>query len=150
MLTSLYHLFPPTIHPMVIHFTIAITYLAALAGVTGLILRRDPFFTRAFFILLVLGVLATLAAGIAGVISEYYVHVSPTVAAILEQHKKWGELTGVLLVISTAIQAITRLKSAKVSLLAVIVCLGAVVTVSLAGFLGGDMVYHHGLGTHVA
>ncbi|MCL6445642.1 MAG: DUF2231 domain-containing protein [Alicyclobacillus sp.] len=135
---------------MVVHFTIAIPYLAALAGLAGLIFRRDPLLPRAFLSLLILGVLATIAAGIAGVISESYVRVSSDVGGMLHQHKNWGELTGVLLVVSTALQAYTyRVRAKRVNILAFLFCLGAVVTVTLAGFLGGDMVYHHGLGVHV-
>ncbi len=146
-MTTLYHLFPPTIHPMVIHFTIAIIYLAALAGLAGLIFRRDFFYVRLFFSLLVLAILATLAAGVAGVISESYDTISPAVARILSVHKTLGELTGVLVVIATMFQFFTYGKH-RVSKLAFLFSLIAVVTVSITGFLGGSMVYDHGLGVH--
>ena len=61
----LYSLFPATIHPMVVHFTISIIYLAGLAELIAFI-WKDKFFEKAGFILLGLGVLATIAAGVAG------------------------------------------------------------------------------------
>ncbi|RIV17762.1 DUF2231 domain-containing protein [Alicyclobacillaceae bacterium I2511] len=146
-MTALYHLFPPTIHPMVIHFTIAIIYLAALAGLAGLIFRRDGFYVRLFLTLLVLAIAATLAAGVAGVISESYDTISPAVAKILSVHKNFGELTGVLVVIATMFQWFAQGKR-RVSKLAFLFSLAAVVTVSITGFLGGSMVYNHGLGVH--
>ncbi len=148
MLTAIYHLFPPTIHPMVIHFTIAITYLAGLAGLAGLIFRRDSFFSRAYFFLLILAILATIAAGVAGVISEYYDVIPQSVMAELSTHKKFGELTGVLLVIATGAQWLLQRKNEKVSVISFLFTVGAVITVSIAGFIGGDMVYYHGLGIH--
>lgn len=145
----LYRLLPPTIHPMVVHFTISVIYLAALAGLAGLLFRTQrAFFSLAFLWLLLLSILATLAAGVAGVVSESYVHVSGVVGPMLHNHKEYGELTGVLVVISFILQWLRQRKSAQVSWLAFIVCLIAVVTVSLAGYLGGSMVYDHGLGVH--
>ncbi|MBX5437282.1 MAG: hypothetical protein IRZ33_08695 [Alicyclobacillaceae bacterium] len=61
------HLFPPTIHPMVVHFSIAIVYIAALAGLAGLVSRHQAICVRSFFLLLCLGIVATAATGIAGI-----------------------------------------------------------------------------------
>ena len=142
----IYHLFPPTIHPMVIHFTIAIIYLTTLAGLVGLFVKRDGFYPKAFFLLLTLSILATLAAGVAGVVSESYVAVPNNVRAMLETHKKYGELTGVILVLAWGLQWLFGRKKSKVVFSALILCLVATVLVSITGFIGGSMVYDHGLG----
>ena len=148
-MSMLYHLFPPTIHPMVIHFTISIIYLTTLAGLVGLFVKKDGFYPKVFFILLTLSILATLAAGVAGVISESYVTVSGQVASMLETHKHYGELTGVVLVIAWAVQWLAQRKQWRVSLLAFGLCILATVLVSIAGFIGGSMVYDHGVGVHI-
>lgn len=148
-MTMLYSLFPPTIHPMVVHFTIAIIYLAALAGLVGLFVKRDGFFARLFLLLLVLSVVATLAAGVAGVISESYVRPSRAVSLILSLHKRDGELTGVLVLIALGFQWFRQRKRKSISLLALLFCLLATVMVSITGFFGGTMVYDHGLGVQV-
>jgi len=145
-MTALYHLFPPTLHPMVIHFTIAIIYLTALCGILGMVFRSSDFYYRAFFGLLVLSILATLAAGAAGVVSESYIHVPHDVHAMLHNHKKYGELTGVFIVIATALQWIHQRRKRSISMLALLSCLIAVALVSLTGFIGGSMVYDYGLG----
>lgn len=149
MVSAIIHLFPATIHPMVVHFTIAIIYLAGLAGLAGLIFRKDKMYPRVFLILLGLAILATLAAGVAGVISESYAHITPTVARILATHKKYGEITGVIVVIGFLLQGWkwwNKGEDAKVSLPAFFFAIVAVVMVSLTGHLGGLMVYHHALG----
>jgi len=80
-LTSLYHLFPATIHPMVVHFTIAVNFLASFIGLIGVFRRKDSWFSRGFFYLLILSILETIAAGVAGVISESYLPHIPAAAA---------------------------------------------------------------------
>lgn len=146
-MASLYHLFPATIHPMVVHFTIAIIYLAFFAGLAAVIRKNDAFFLKAFIILLGLGIVATLAAGVAGVISESSVHLTPSTAAQLSVHKRDGELTGVFIVIAFAFQWIGQLKK-KVSYVALLFSLISTVLVSITGHLGGTLVYLHGLGVH--
>lgn len=144
-MTFLYHLFPPTIHPMVVHFTISIIWLAGLLGLIGLFRREDTFWAKAFTLFLGLGILATLAAGVAGVISESYDKIPQAVGVMLANHKRDGELTGVFVVIAFIVQLLHgRLQ--KVSWIAFIACLIAVVLVSITGYIGGSMVYDHGLG----
>ncbi len=147
----IYRLFPATIHPMVVHFTIAILYLAVLAEIIAYFRRKDAFYERAGFILLGLGVLATIAAGVAGSISETYDRITPAVAAMLATHRFYGELTGVLFLIAWVIRLVTRYRKspARVSLIALLISLVALGFLSYVGYLGGTMVYDHGLGIAV-
>ncbi|KRW91779.1 hypothetical protein SD51_07465 [Alicyclobacillus tengchongensis] len=140
-------MFPATIHPMVVHFTIAITYLATLAGLIGLIRRKSDFWPTSFLYLLGLGILATIAAGVAGVISESYIrHISPTVAPMFHRHKEYGVLTGVALIIAFVAQWLLGLRKQRVAMIGFIASLVATVLVSLAGHLGGTLVYHDAFG----
>lgn len=148
MLTAIFHLFPRTIHPMVVHFTIAINLLAAFVGLVGIFRKKDPFFERAFFWTLILSVLFTLAAGVTGVISESYVNVPATVSPMLQDHQHLGLLTGIALVIATMVQWFARRRKPQVSGLALVVSILAAILVSITGHLGGTMVYSHGLGIH--
>lgn len=154
-MTALIHLFPATIHPMVVHFTIAIVYLTGLAGMVGMFWRTsDVFFPKLYLLFVFLSILATLAAGIAGVISESYLVTIPhAVQPMLHTHKSYGELTGVALVIAFCLQVWHwwRTKPGwSVSVLSLLFSIVAVVLVSMAGHLGGMMVYHHGLGVSLS
>ncbi len=150
MLTQLEHLFPSTIHPMVVHFTIAIVYLAGLTGIVSLLYRKSDFFVKAFWFLIVLSFLATIAAGAAGVISESYLtHSSSGAQHILHDHKQDGILTGVFVSLALLLQSWTcyrtriHMKPSRIAVGAMII---AVIFVSLAGHLGGTAVYHFGVG----
>jgi uncharacterized membrane protein len=151
-MTSLYHLFPPTIHPMVVHFTIAIVYLAGLAGVISLFYRKSDFPAKSFLILLILSFLAVGAAGVAGAISGSYLsHVPATSAHMLHSHKDYGEMTGIFVTAALVLQGWRFWKNPQriqPSVLAVICSIIAVVMVTIAGHLGGTLVYTHGLGVH--
>lgn len=148
-MATLFHLLPPTIHPMVIHFTIAIIYLCTLAGLVGFVWRREGvFYAKAFYILLALSIVATLAAGVAGVVSESYVSINATTGSMLEVHKRNGELTGVLLVFAAGFQWLKWRKVKGVSAVALVICVAATILVSITGEIGGAMVYDHGLGVH--
>ncbi|MCY0888596.1 MAG: DUF2231 domain-containing protein [Alicyclobacillaceae bacterium] len=149
MLTSIEHLFPATIHPMVVHFTIAINYLSLLAGVIGVFRRGDRFFARSYAYLLILSILATIAAGFAGVISESYLtHISHSAAQMLPVHRRDGELTGVLLVVALGLQWVLARRQDRISWLSLLFSIAAAVMVTITGHLGGTMVYHYGLGVH--
>jgi uncharacterized membrane protein len=152
LLLGLEHLFPATIHPMVVHFTIAIVYLAGFAGVMSLFIRKGDFFVKFFLIMLVFSVLATIAAGAAGVISESYIsHYPSAIHEKLHDHKQYGVFTGVFVSIALLLQLWKSFKTREKMLpswLAVIATLIAVVFVSMAGHLGGTLVYHFGFGVH--
>ncbi|MCL6600770.1 MAG: hypothetical protein K6T81_18850 [Alicyclobacillus macrosporangiidus] len=152
-MTSLYRLFPPTIHPMVVHFTIATVYLAGLAGIVSLFYRKSDFAVKSFLILLVLSVLSVGAAGVAGAISGSYLsHVPRSAVHILHTHKDYGEWTGIFAVAALVLQGWRVWKNPQrfqPSVLAVIFSMAAVVMVSAAGHLGGTLVYTDGLGVHL-
>jgi uncharacterized membrane protein len=148
--TSLYHLFPSTIHPMVVHFTIAIVYLAGLAGVVSIFYRKTDYAARSFLILLILSLFAVGAAGVAGAISGSYLnHVPGDAVHMLHTHKEYGEFTGIFVVLALVLQGWRFWKNrqnVEISILAVISCVIAVIMVTVAGHLGGTLVYSHGLG----
>lgn len=150
MLLQLEHIFPSTIHPMVVHFTIAIIYLAGLSGIASILLRKSDFFIKMFWLLIVLSFLSTIAAGAAGVISESYISQYPKGAnQVLHDHKQFAVLTGIFVSIALIIQSWScyrTLREMKPSWIAVIAMVLSIVFVSMTGHLGGTAVYHYGVG----
>ncbi|CAB1127878.1 conserved membrane protein of unknown function [Candidatus Hydrogenisulfobacillus filiaventi] len=156
-------LFPPTIHPMVVHFPIALLWVTLLidllAWVGG---SRDRFLDRAGFWMLSLSLLAIVGAGAAGVLSEQYVRWTPATRAILSAHQRDAALTGVFALGAWLVRwaarypAPARGERAGWSLagsgrgrrtwLSTLLVLGATIMVSITGTLGGSMVYGHGVG----
>lgn len=160
---------PPTIHPMLVHFPIALLYLCLFIELLGRLTHpHDRFYDRVSFWLLILGFLAGVAAAAAGVISEQYVRWTPTTFALLSAHQRDAVLTGVFVLLAIGARLLGRYSSGSRSSsnrsgsawsawgsgrgrptgLSLLLLIAAVVMISVTGTLGGTMVYHYGVGIH--
>jgi len=157
---------PPTIHPMLVHFPIALLYLCLFIDLLGRIVQpQDRFYDRVSFWLLILGFLAGVAAAAGGVISEQYVRWTPTTAALLATHQLDAVLTGLLVLLALGARLVARYHDAgprtsrgsynwsawgtgrgRPTALSLLLLVGAVVMISITGSIGGTMVYHYGVG----
>lgn len=167
MLNFLVSLFPPTIHPMVVEFPIALLFTALLLDLLA-IWQKDLVLERAGLLVFVLGFLSIGVAGLAGWISEHYVTLTPVTAAILAAHRRDAELTGILFTLVAVLRFRSRrlwirqspLKPVSLSsphrALApatrkswnatfLMYALGLVM-LSVTGTVGGSLVFNHGLG----
>jgi uncharacterized membrane protein len=142
--------FPPTIHPMVVHFPIAIGFLLLLAEVAARLRPGDPLFRRAGLVLYVFELLALVAAAAAGVISERYAAPTAGVPQLLEAHKRDAILTGLAFSASFLARLAAGRRRAKMrggpTLVSLALLVLGVVLLSITGSLGGTMVYDHGFG----
>ena len=140
-----------TLHPMIVHFPITLFYLTALFEGLYFAFRQD-WLARAGYMLLTLSMAAGVAAGIAGAISESYVvsHISPSSLHILSTHKNFAELSvftfGVAWLWRTLLALRHRLPQGFAAVVYYLVILLGVALISYTGFLGGSLVYDHGVG----
>jgi uncharacterized membrane protein len=102
-LPGLQHL--QNIHPLVVHFPIALLMSAALFYLFALIFRKDIFATTAFFLLILGAISACVAAG-TGLYAEDGVMVSFSVREHLLEHHEQLMLTTTGLSIILAVWAI--------------------------------------------
>lgn len=157
------HLFPPVIHPMMVHFPIALLYASLATTVLGFVWPLpDRFFERVSFWLLVAGFLAGVVTAAMGVISEQFVHWNATTYALLGTHQRDAVLTGILCLIALALRIGARYPRAEArqgwslaqsgrgrsSVLAGIFLALAVVMITVTASVGGTMVYQYGAGVH--
>lgn len=157
--------FPPTIHPMIVHFPIALLYLTLLADIAAYLSSRqqDRFFERMGFLTLSLSLMAIVAAGAAGLISEHFVHWTPTTQAMLSAHQRDAVLTGIFALAAWTLRWFSQYPTqpstpegprrqwfvsgrGRLTLWSTACVLGAVVMVSITGAIGGTMVYGYGAG----
>lgn len=155
------HLFPPVIHPMLVHFPIVLLYGSLFTTVLGWIWNRDRFFDRASFWLLVLGLLAGIVAAATGVLSEQYVKWTPVTSALLSTHQAYAVLTGLFVLLALVSRLVARYPRVERSswslagtsrgrqtILSVVFLVAAVVMVTMTASIGGTMVYQYGVGVH--
>jgi uncharacterized membrane protein len=153
-------LFPPTIHPMVVHFPIALLYLTTLFDFLAVALprRRSRTFHQVGLWMLSLALVSLVAAALAGIISEHAAHLTAATRTLLSLHQRDAFLTGLLASGAWVLQVMTRFPSpsskegwslagrGRVSWAVFALVVGATAMVSITGSLGGAMVYGHGVG----
>ena len=141
------NLIEPNIHPLLVHFTIALTVTAA----TSYVLARFPFMSRWRASLLpagdwmlafaALSVIATVAAGF----EAYYsvAHDNPS-HAVMTTHRNWAAATALGILVLAFWRWRVRAAPPSVTFAALSVVAAALLTVT--AWWGGRLVFGHGVG----
>ena len=142
----------PNLHPIVVHFPIALLIVAFAIDLVALFFRRIRFLPRMSTILYVLGALGTLGAVLSGEAAADSVLVRGEANTVLTTHSDLGKITmwwflsyGVLRI------ALWWWLSFKLVVWIPVTIIGAVGLIPLfqSASFGGDMVYEHGVGVAV-
>lgn len=102
--------FPPLpswdgLHPLIVHFPIALLLVAPLFVVLGISLRRGRPFLWAAFLLMAIGTAGTFLAVSTGEAAGKLAERTPQINAVLEHHEELAERTRVGFAVLTAIFA---------------------------------------------
>lgn len=145
----------PNLHPMVVHFPIALLIVGFLLDVFGLLLRKE-WAKRAGVVLVVLGSLGALAAMLSGSAAEEAVEetLSGGGKGMLESHSALGEWTAYAWLAIAALRLLIAAPWLKKMQNAAwgAYLLGAVAglaMITLAGYRGGELVYTYGGGVQL-
>lgn len=136
------------LHPMIVHFPIALLIVGFLAEVVGLILKKE-FFTKAAFYLLILGTLGVVSAYISGDIAGDGITETGQLKNALEAHEHAAQLTLWLMVGAAVVRiALVWMKKFKgiLKYVAFVLFLVGVLSVARTGYYGGELVYKHAAG----
>lgn len=131
-----YHL-----HPLIIHFPIALFVSAFIFEILSLVLKKELFHKTALcnYIFGVLGACAAVAAALLD--GEFLKHI------IFYQHRTLGYATAGFGVLSLIILLLAKKKSKKFfRILFFLILLLTTGLVSATGFYGGKLVYEYGIG----
>ena len=146
-------------HPQLVHFPIALFIVYAFLETVGLLFKKEAF-TKAAFIILILGVLGALAAVLTGNQAEEAWQYWNTVSKdLLEEHETYATITlwyfvGVLIlrtlfVINVEIKNKFVAYAAKMKIGFVLLAIAGCFFVYETGQHGGKMVYKHGVGVSI-
>ena len=148
-----------SIHPIVVHFPIALFLTGFALDVIGHLFQRETL-KRMGLILIVLGALGALAAMFTGQLAEESVEerLSGAGERVLDTHEDLGKLTAYLLLAVAAIRLmlatswLSRWRLAAGAVLAIYLMLGGVGVGALTatGYYGGELVYRYGAGVQLA
>lgn len=134
------------IHPIFVHFPIALLWAALAIDVAAVVFKRPSWHQAAFWNLL----LATAAAALAvwsGLYAESTAAHPEQAHAVIELHEKLGIATLVLAAFTTLCRITWRRHFAgvKKALILTLMFVGAA-TVSFGAYLGGRLVFEFGVG----
>lgn len=132
------------LHPMLVHFPIALVIIGFLADLAALFFRKEAWLSKAAFYLLVLGTLSALAAWLTG--NFFTSPMSDSAGEIKATHEFFAWLTLGSLIAATVVGIIIRsgkLKNSNLKWFAFALYALAVAFVSITGFYGGSLVYNY-------
>lgn len=138
----------PNMHPMVVHFPIALIIIAFAVDVVGLFLRRIPMLPRMSTILYVLGALGALGSVISGESAAETVEVAGQASSILADHEDVGEIVMYYFLIYAVLRLALWWLSFRLAFWIPLAVIGAVGLIPLfqASSFGGRLVYEQGVG----
>ena len=138
------------LHPMLVHFPIALLIMSVAFDAAGTIWKRECFREGALW-LLVCGLVGGIAAALAGDMAEDAAKQAGIAEALIENHETFALTTlgifGILLLWRVFLRNQFSLNTIKVYMVVAMIGLG---TLSVAGHFGGNLVYEHGAGVHTA
>jgi uncharacterized membrane protein len=136
------------LHPMIVHFPIALIIVGFLAEVVSLIFKSEKCLSKTGFYLMILGTLAAIVAWTTGQL--FTVHPSEgEIAGIFEKHETGALITMILMIIGSTFRiwlVIQKKEETQLKWIAFGLYLLAFASVSFTGFMGGTMVYNFMLG----
>ncbi len=140
---------PDPIHPAIVHFPIALSLVAVLLDLVSRH-RRGRGLESAGGALMVLAALASVVAVLTGQAAHDEAVVPAAAAALVARHEEVGEIAMWLLLVVAAVRVGLAVKGwfrGAVAWLYLVIALAAAGAAGYNGYLGGKMVFDHGVGT---
>ncbi len=136
------------LHPMIVHFPIALLIVGFLADIIGIVFKKE-FFSKAGFYLLILGTIGVVAAYFSGDAAGDGITEQGPLKQALETHEEAAQLSLWLMVAAAAFRiAFVWLK--KYTGIIKYAALGlfflGVLSIARTGYYGGELVFKHAAG----
>ncbi len=131
------------IHPMIVHFPVALIFIGFIAEVLSLFFKSEKCLSKTGFYLMILGTVAAIAAWVSGQLFTSHPFDSGFMR-LFEKHEKGALITMIVMVIGLIfrIWLVARKKeSPMLKWIAFGFYFLGFIAVSLTGFVGGKMVY---------
>lgn len=140
----------PNLHPLIVHFPIALIIVILACDTIGFFFKRKSFFEIGT-ILSVFALTGAAAAVISGLVAEDSAWQIAQAHEIIENHEIAGLIFLGFMAIYTAFRIVFRRKiSGKLGWLSLLLALWGSAIVARVGFLGGELVFRYGTGVQQA
>ena len=130
------------LHPMLVHFPIALIVIGFVAYIFQIIIKKEPCFSKMGFYLLLTGTLAAVVTFLSGIL--FTSDMSGEAGNVLKTHELFALTTVILLLILSALKTYVTIKNVESTILKKLIFIMyglAAISVSITGFFGGTLVY---------
>lgn len=139
------------LHPMIVHFPIALLMVGFLSDLLGITLKKD-FFNRAGYYLLILGTIGVVAAYFSGEFAGDGVVEAGALGQALETHES-AALISLWLMVGTALVRIGAVifhrYNGIIRIIAILLFFVGILSIARTGYYGGELVYKHAAGVQL-
>jgi len=132
------------LHPMLVHFPIALVVIGFIAEIAALYFKKEVCLSRLGFYLLIIGTISALVAWLTG--NFFTSEMAGTAGEIKETHELFALITLGTLLVTSALRIVLQFKTTENKGLRWIALLTyglAAISVSITGFYGGTLVYEY-------
>jgi uncharacterized membrane protein len=131
------------LHPMIVHFPVALIIVGFIAEVVSLFFKREKCLSKTGFYLMILGTLAAIAAWSTGQLFTDHPEEGK-ILNVFEKHETGAMIAMIVLIIGTAFRiwlVAQKKEETKLKWIAFGFYLLGFAAVTLTGYMGGIMVY---------
>jgi uncharacterized membrane protein len=135
------------LHPMLVHFPIALVVFGFLAELTFLFLKHEVRISKMGYYLLIVGTLTALLAWLTG--NFFTSPMDGAAGKMKETHELFATITLILLLVTSILRTtllMMKTENPIIKTVSFILYAFAAVAVSVTGYLGGSLVYNYMLG----
>jgi uncharacterized membrane protein len=132
------------LHPMIVHFPIALITIGFLADLLSIFLKKEHCLSKVGFYLMILGTLSAVAAYLTG---EFFTgEMTGAAGEVKENHELFAKIAMFVIGIASIIRIyliIKKVEDGNLKWLVFALYAIAMISVGIAGFLGGTLVYNY-------
>lgn len=139
------------LHPMIVHFPIALLIVGFFTDLAGLFIKRE-FFTQAGFYMLILGAAGVVAAYLSGEQAGDGIAEAGALKQALETHEAAATLTIWIVSIAAIFRILLvlfRKYKGALKMVSLILFFLGVASIARTGYYGGELVYKHAAGVQL-
>jgi len=136
------------IHPMIVHFPVALIIVGFIAEVVSLFFKSEKCLSKTGFYLMILGTFAAIAAWLTGQLFTDHPYESGIIG-IFEIHKTAALITMIVMIICSLFRiwlVVQKKEETRLKWIAFSLYFLGFAAVSYTGFIGGTMVYNFMMG----
>ncbi len=139
------------LHPMIVHFPIALVIAGFIADIAGFALKKE-FFNKMASYIVIAGALGVIAAYLSGDAAGDNIEEIGALGATLELHEEAAKVAMIISAIAGSMklgQLLIKKYETVLKYTSAVVVMAAVAAISVTGFYGGELVYKHAAGVQI-